>query len=143
WAMSQTILGQTFAAAVAKLQATPPATVPAPFNTATQDDVVQFQALQAALGALPTGGEPPRFETNPATGFTNAGGGTFSILVSGSPDAAISVASNPSGVTLTDNGDSSALLTAPAGVTVGTYGLTLTATNTAGTAQQAFTLTVN
>ena len=69
------------------------------------------------------------------------------MTTTGNPAAALSATSSPalpSGVTFKDNGNGTATLsgTPPAG-SQGTYALTITATNSAGTAMQSFVLTVN
>ena len=79
--------------------------------------------------------------------FSAGQAGTFSVTTTGSPAAKISASSSPalpSGVTFTDNGNGTATLsgTAKAG-SQGAYVLTVTASNSAGTATQSLTLTVN
>ena len=91
-----------------------------------------------------TPGSGISFASNPY--YTAAFGNAFSFTVgaSGSPAPAIAVKGRlPSGVTFTDNGDGTAALTgSPGHGAAGQYPLTFTATSTAGTATQAFTLTV-
>lgn len=93
-------------------------------------------------GAAPV--TAPAF-TSAATATATAGTAfSFQVTTSGAPVAAVAQAGTlPSGVTFTAGTDGTATLagTAAAG-TGGSYPLTLTATNTLGTATQAFTLTV-
>ena len=86
----------------------------------------------------------PTFTSANNTTFTVGSAGTFTVTTVGSPTPAISVTGTlPSGVTFTDNGNGTATLSGtPAAGTGGTYPLTLTATNSAGTGTQSFTLTV-
>jgi hypothetical protein len=82
-----------------------------------------------------------------ATTFAAVQAGTFAVTTSGFPTPALSATSTPnlpSGLTFKDNGNGTATLagTPPAG-TQGTYMLTVTASSSAGTATQSFTLTVN
>jgi len=84
-----------------------------------------------------------------ATAATFAAGqaSTFPVTTTGNPTASLSATSTPtlpSGVTFKDNGNGTATLagTPPAG-SQGTYTLTITAKNAAGTATQSFVLTVN
>ncbi len=68
----------------------------------------------------------------------------FTITTTGTPNATITeTGALPSGLTLTDNGDGTANFTGmiAAGAS-GTYPLTITATNSAGTVSKSFTLTV-
>ena len=70
--------------------------------------------------------------------------GTITVATTGWPTCALSETGKlPSGVTFTDNGDGTATLAGtPAPGTGGTYLLTITATNAAGSDTQTFTLTV-
>ncbi len=70
---------------------------------------------------------------------------SISLTTTGSPISAISESGAlPSGVTFTDNGTGTATLAGtPAAGTGGSYPITITATNPAGTASQSFTLTVD
>ncbi len=89
---------------------------------------------------------PPAITSVNATTFTVGTAGTFIVTTSGTQIAAISTASPlPSGITLVDNGNGTATLGGtPAAGTVGTYPLTITATNgVPPDASQNFTLHVN
>ena len=83
--------------------------------------------------------------TNHAT-FIAGSANSFTVTtVAGYPTATTltETGSLPSGVTFTDNGDGTATLAGtPAAGTAGSYPLTFSATNTTGTRQQSFTLTV-
>ncbi|HJQ03232.1 MAG TPA: putative Ig domain-containing protein [Jatrophihabitans sp.] len=90
--------------------------------------------------------ELPAITSANHTTFAVGSAGTFTVTThAGFPTATTltEVGSLPSGVTFTDNGDGTATLAGtPAAGTGGSYPLTLTATNTAGHTDQAFTLTV-
>jgi hypothetical protein len=91
--------------------------------------------------ALP--GSQPVITSAATTTFRTGVAGSFAI--STAPAAATLTASGalPAGVTLTDNGNGTAVLAGtPAVGTTGSYPLVLTATSPAGTATQAFTLIV-
>ena len=76
--------------------------------------------------------------------FTAGTPGTFTVTTTGFPPPAISeTGALPSGVTLVDNGNGTATLSGtPAGGSGGVYPIVLSATNSGGTANQNFTLTV-
>ncbi len=84
------------------------------------------------------------FVSNPY--YTAASGAAFSFTVSASGSPAPTITRKgrlPSGVTFTDNGDGTATLAGtPSHGAAGQYPLAFTARSTAGTATQAFTLTV-
>ena len=91
--------------------------------------------------ALP--GSLPVITSAATTSFAVGTAGTFTVTTS--PTAATITASGalPTGVTLTDNGNGTAVLAGtPAAGTTGSYPLVLTATSPAGTVTQAFTLAV-
>jgi hypothetical protein len=114
--------------------------------------------ITAANGVSPNATQSFTLTVNPVTAapaITSSGSatfgvgtaGTFSVTSTGAPTAALSATSTPalpSGLTFKDNGNGTATLagTPPAG-SQGTYALTVTARNSAGTATQSFTLTVN
>jgi hypothetical protein len=110
--------------------------------------------LTASNGVLPnstqaftlTVTELPAFSSADHTTFQVGSAGSFTVTTQAGFPAATTlteVGALPSGVTFTDNGDGSATLAGtPASGTGGSYPLTLTATNTAGHVDQAFTLTV-
>jgi hypothetical protein len=114
--------------------------------------------ITAANGVSPNATQSFTLTVNPVTAapaITSSGSatfavgtaGTFSVTSTGAPAAALSATSTPalpSGLTFKDNGNGTATLagTPPAG-SQGTYALTIMAKNSAGTASQSFTLTVN
>jgi len=114
--------------------------------------------ITAANGVSPNATQSFTLTVNPATAapaitsaaattFAVGTAGTFSVTTTGSPTAAVTATSTPalpSGLTFKDNGNGTATLagTAPAG-SQGTYALTVTAKNSAGTATQSLVLTVN
>ncbi|GAB3250494.1 putative Ig domain-containing protein [Kineosporia babensis] len=84
----------------------------------------------------------PAFTSEASTQASAGTAFTYTVKTSGFPAATISRSGNlPSGVTLTPGTDGTAVLAGKTSST-GTFPLTLTATNSAGTATQAFTLTV-
>jgi len=86
----------------------------------------------------------PRF-TSAASAVVRQGSAlSFTVTTAGSPTPTVSMSGTlPAGVTFTPKTNGTATLTGtPASGTLGTYSLTFTATNVAGTATQAFTLTV-
>ncbi|MEZ5416175.1 MAG: putative Ig domain-containing protein [Vicinamibacterales bacterium] len=89
--------------------------------------------------------QPPSFASAASTAFGVGVPGTFTIATLGSPRPAITVSGTlPAGITFHDNDNGSATLSGtPANGTLGTYPLTLTATNGVGSpATQNFVLTV-
>jgi Putative Ig domain len=114
--------------------------------------------ITAANGVSPSATQSFTLTVNPVTAapaITSSGSatfavgtaGTFSVTSTGAPAAALSATSTPalpSGLAFKDNGNGTATLagTPPAG-SQGTYALTIMAKNSAGTATQSFTLTVN
>src|SRR5262245_48818728 len=91
-----------------------------------------------------TVGQGPAITSANATTFTIGVAGTFVVTTTGTPTPAITATGAlPSGVTFTDNGNGTATLAGTPGAgTAGTYPLTITATNSGGSATQNFTLTV-
>jgi hypothetical protein len=88
-----------------------------------------------------TVGQTPAFTSASSTTFTVGTAGTFTVTASGSPAPTFSeTGALPAGVTLTAGG---VLSGTPASGSGGSYGITITATNSAGTATQSFTLQVN
>jgi hypothetical protein len=84
----------------------------------------------------------PAITSASTTSFTAGAAGTFTVTSSGNPSSALTeTGSLPAGVSFTDNQDGTASLSGTATVT-GSYPLTITATNAAGTDSQSFTLVV-
>ncbi|WP_406832225.1 putative Ig domain-containing protein [Pedococcus sp. KACC 23699] len=90
--------------------------------------------------------QAPKVSSTDHTTFTVGTAGTFTVTTTaGHPTTTTLTESGtlPTGVTFTDHGDGTATLAGtPAGGTGGSYPLTITATNTAGSTNQAFTLQV-
>jgi hypothetical protein len=86
----------------------------------------------------------PAIVSDAAATFTIGKSGSAEIRVSGVPAASITAGGPlPGGVTLVDDGDGTARLSGvPAAGSAGDYPVTITATNRAGSATQAFVLTV-
>ncbi|PYQ48122.1 MAG: hypothetical protein DMF59_16995, partial [Acidobacteria bacterium] len=86
--------------------------------------------------------QAPAITSANATTFTVGTAGTFTVTATGSPAPTLGESGAlPMGVTF--NAGSGVLSGTPATGTGGTYNITFTATNSAGTATQNFTLTVN
>jgi Fibronectin type III domain/Regulator of chromosome condensation (RCC1) repeat/Putative Ig domain len=90
----------------------------------------------------PTGG--PAFTSDPADTASFGMPFSFTVTAAGSPAPRITRTGRlPSGVRFARHGNDTATISGtPSGTAAGTYPLTLTATNPAGTATQAFTLTI-
>ena len=109
--------------------------------------------ITASNGITPNATQSFTLTVNTAPGFTSANNttftvgsaGSFSVTATGTPTPSFSQSGAlPSGVTFHDNGNGTATLAGtPAANTGGSYTLTLTATNTAGSTNQTFTLTVD
>ena len=85
----------------------------------------------------------PMITSAASTTFTAAVAGTFTVTTMAFPTASLGeTGSLPAGVTFTDNGDGTATLAGTATV-AGSYPITITAANVAGSAMQMFTLTVS
>jgi large repetitive protein len=107
------------------------------------------------IGGANNDGTVYTLSASPPTGpvITSASSATFTVLAPGSfmftttgyPTPALSeLGALPSGVTFTDNGNGTGSLAGtPASGTAGTYPITITATNSAGSNPQSFTLTVD
>jgi hypothetical protein len=113
---------------------------------------ITFTATNAAGSSAPqafllTVNQAPAITSANATTFTVGSAGSFTITTTGFPPPAIAIggATLPAGVTFTDNGGGTGTLAGtPDPGTGGTYAITFTATNTAGSSpEQTFTLTVN
>jgi len=80
-----------------------------------------------------------------STTFTVGSAGSFTVTTVGTPTPALSESGSlPSGVTFVDNGDGTGTLSGtPAAGTIGSYPITLNASNSIGSATQNFTLMVN
>jgi hypothetical protein len=87
----------------------------------------------------------PAFTSAATAAFTVGAAGSFSVTTTGTPAATVALTGAlPAGVTFTAGaGGTATLAGTPAAGTANSYPLTLTATNTAGTVTQGFTLTVN
>ncbi|HZQ24249.1 MAG TPA: choice-of-anchor D domain-containing protein [Terriglobales bacterium] len=86
--------------------------------------------------------QTPAFTSASSATFTLGTSNSFKVQTTGFPTASITKSGSlPAGVTFTDNGNGTATLAGTPTAT-GTFPLTFTATNAAGTAMQNFTLTV-
>jgi hypothetical protein len=88
----------------------------------------------------------PAITSGNATTFRVGIAGNFTVTTTAGYPVATTITQTgtlPSGVSFTDNGDGTATLSGtPAAGTTGSYPLTITASNSAGSTQQSFTLTV-
>ncbi len=102
-------------------------------------------ANNASLNAsvlLNTTATPPTITSASSTTFNQGQAGTFTVTTTGTPAPSLTESGTlPTGVTFVDNGNGTATLSGTA-TTAGTYTLTITATNSAGTATQSLTLSV-
>ena len=101
------------------------------------------QSFQLSVDAAPTA---PAITSAGSATFTAGTQGSFSVLTTGSPTAAITESGAlPSGVTFTDNGNGTAALAGtPAAGASGSYPITIKAANgVSPDATQSFKLTVN
>ena len=94
--------------------------------------------------ALTVTQSPAITSANSAT-FTVGTAGMFTVTTTGSPNPALSESGSlPNSVTFKDNGNGTATIAGiPATGTAGAYAITITASNSAGTTTQTFTLAVN
>lgn len=145
------VIAKVINAAIQALSASSAASVPAPFNTADAGDVTAFNALQAnpAVAAILAGSAgdtaAPVFTSSPSAQVSSAAPTPVAVAAGGTPTPAIALATvSPvnGGITLTDNGNGTASINTVLATTPGTYSLSLNATNSVGTATQAFTLVV-
>ncbi|HEX3788099.1 MAG TPA: putative Ig domain-containing protein [Pseudonocardiaceae bacterium] len=90
-------------------------------------------------------GQAPAFTSAATSSFTIGSAGTFTVLTTGYPAAAIGESGTlPSGLAFTDNGAGTATIAGtPAAGTGGSYPVTLTAVNGTGTVHQTLTIAVN
>jgi hypothetical protein len=85
---------------------------------------------------------PPTITSGNSTTFVVGMAGSFTVTATGLPAPTFGVTGSlPTGVTL--NSNSGVLSGTPAAGTAGTYNITITATNIAGSVNQSFTLIVN
>jgi hypothetical protein len=114
--------------------------------TISAADGVPPDATQSFTLTVTENQAPPVITSANAATFTAGTAGTFTVTTTGNPAPAITEAGTlPSGVTLVDHRDGTAVLSGtPAAGTAGTYQVTFTAHNGVGAdATQPFTLTVN
>ncbi len=109
--------------------------------TVTAVDSVQDTSMGTSTFTV---GQAPAFTSPNGTTFQVGVLGNFTVTTTGFPAATITeTGSLPNGVMLVSHGDGTASLSGtPAAGTGGQYNITLMATNSAGSAQQSFTLTV-
>ncbi len=117
--------------------------------TQTGTDTLQVTAVDSVLDQTVgtstfTVGQSPTFTSGNSATFQVGVYGNFTVTTTGFPPATITESGPlPSGVTLVSHGDGTASLSGTPGPgTGGVYNITLMASNSAGNAQQGFTLTV-
>ena len=114
--------------------------------TITAANGIQPNAIQSFTLVVNAGSQAvPVITSAGATTFTAGSAGSFVVTATGSPAPTLTHwGTLPSGVTFTDNGNSSATLSGTsASGSQGSYPFTITAANTAGSVTQNFLLTVN
>jgi hypothetical protein len=138
--------GTIVAATPATVTGTSDTAVSAPLTGLTPGTIYHYRVTATNSGGTSNGTDrtfatwlAPAFSSALATSFTYNSVGSFSVTASGIPAPAFTTSSTlPAGVTLNSNGTLSGT---PA--QTGTFPLTITAANSAGTANQSFILTVN
>lgn len=140
-----TAYGSSVAAAPAVASGTSVSSVVAGLNGLTAGTVFHYRITAVNSGGTSYGADQtfttwlaPTFTSSVATTFTYNSTGTFGVTAAGIPTPTFSATGTlPTGVTLNSNGNLSGTPTQ-----VGTFPITITATNSAGSATQSFTLTV-
>ena len=125
----------------AKLSGTPAAGTSGTYNlTFTAQNGTTPNPSQAFTLAV---SQAPAISSASSTTFQAASPGSFTVNTTGLPSPALTVTGTlPTGVTFADNHNGTATL-AGTPASPGTFPLTLTATNTAGSSTQSFSLTVS
>ena len=88
-------------------------------------------------------GLPPAITSAAQVSETPGSTFSFTVTTTGSPPPSLSATGLPAGVTFVDNGAGGATLSGTAPSTLGTYPITISASNDLGTATQNFTLIVS
>ena len=104
--------------------------------SATNSTGTASQAFVLTVNQTPTFSSASSLTETAGTAFG------FTVATTGSPTATLSAGAVPAGMSFSDNGTGTGLLSGTATVAAGTYVIPLTATNAAGTATQTVTLTV-
>ena len=104
--------------------------------SATNSTGTASQAFALTVNQIPTFASAASLTETAGTAFG------FTVATTGAPTATLSAGTLPAGVSFSDNGTGTGLLSGTATVAAGTYVIPLTATNAAGTATQSVTLTV-
>jgi hypothetical protein len=114
------------------------------FNVTATDSEGSTQPQGYLLTIYPSS-QPPAFTSPASTTFVAGSPGTFTIAATGFPAPSLAESGTlPTGIVFKDNGNGTATLGGTAAVgTQGTYHLSITAQNIAGSITQSFTLTVN
>jgi len=104
--------------------------------TATNSTGSASQAFVLTVAQTPT------FTSGAAVTETAGTAFGYTVVTSGSPTATLTAGTLPAGVSFSDNGTGTGVLSGTSAVAAGTYSIPLTATNAGGTATQTLTLTV-
>ncbi len=104
--------------------------------TATNSTGSASQAFVLTVAQTPT------FTSGTAVTETAGTPFGYTVVTSGSPTATLTAGTLPAGVSFSDNGTGTGVLSGTSAVAAGTYTIPLTATNAGGTATQTLTLTV-
>ena len=109
-----------------------------------EDAAGNWSAITTTSLVVNPAGTTPTF-TSPSTAIVGTGAPfSFTVTTTGSPAPTLTYTGTlPAGLTFTDNGDGTASVTGNVTGAAGTYPLTITATNDAGSATQDFVLNVN
>lgn len=129
-----------------EITATIPQNLPGTVDVTVANPAGTSAASAADQYNYTTAGQAPAITSAASATLTAGTAGSFTVTTSGAPAPALTEAGTlPSGVTFTDNGNGTAVITGtPAAGTDGTYPITITASNgTTPDAAQAFTLTVH
>jgi type II secretory pathway pseudopilin PulG len=86
---------------------------------------------------------PPGFTSGNSDTITPGNDPSFTVTVTGAPTATLTATGVPAWANFADNMNDTATLSFPTAPVVGTYPITFSATNSAGTNTQSFTLYVN
>jgi hypothetical protein len=109
--------------------------------TSTANGVICFTSALASCAS--SSSSAPVITSANSTTFVVNKPGTFTVTTTGSPTPSLSESGSlPSSVTFVDNGDGTATLSGTA-LSAGSFPITITATNSAGSIPQSFTLTVS
>jgi hypothetical protein len=109
--------------------------------TSTANGVICFTS--ALVSCANSSSTVPTFTSASSASFIVNKPGTFTVTTTGSPTPSLSESGSlPSGVAFVDNGDGTATLSGTT-LSTGSFPITITAANSAGSTPQSFTLSIN